>query len=80
MNPRQRKAKQNWEYMLHQSLTDEEFLALTQPKAKATKAESQAAPVQVKRESHRCHYCGQPAYSTGFFGEWECPECGGRRY
>ena len=24
-----------------------------------------------------CHYCGQPAYSFGFFDEPTCPECGG---
>ena len=84
MNATQRKAKKNWEYMIHRSLTDAEFLAISKPKAakKATVTVAEQTTIVVetkpaKHESHRCHYCGLPATSRGFFDEWVCSECGG---
>ena len=29
----------------------------------------------MKLIPHTCHYCGQPAYKLGFFGEHVCSNC-----
>ena len=42
--------------------------------AKAWTERFESQPAEV---SDTCHYCGQPATGTGFFGEAACAECGG---
>ena len=32
---------------------------------------------RASKPAPRCHYCGQPATSYGFFNEHACRECGG---
>lgn len=53
------------------------MMALSYTEDSLAASPDEVLPHSRSKDPNACHYCGQPATSTGFFNESVCEQCGG---